>query len=113
MKKSIIITVVLASLLVAVSNTLAADYVSSAFPSDQILQELAGYCGPGDGTEYTLAGKVKHPTEKGVYKVYAYHISPSEIVEMILRKTDRNYWVYEATENVYSIVYKGILQTSY
>ena len=95
MKRSIIITLILASLLFAVSNTIAADYVSSAFPSDNILKQLAGHKAQEEASVYVIMGKVKDPTDKAATIVYAYNINnPDSLIYITLKKTDRNYWFY-------------------
>ena len=118
MKRSIIITLVLASSFLFVSQTLShsADYVSSAFPSDQILKEMISDRAKWSRTpeQIIIMGKAKHPTDKTAYIVYAHPADGDAIIaEVILRKTDRNYWFYDLTATGVGSGNRGVLQTSY
>jgi hypothetical protein len=116
MKKSVIITLILASLLFTAWNSLghAADYVSSTFPPDRLLKELINSLDEfsQNPEEYIIMGKVKDGTEKNAYIVYAHHVNhPTEPQKILLKKTDKNFWYYEI--NVPGDSQKGSLQTSY
>jgi hypothetical protein len=117
MKRSIVTALVLGCSLFASSYALshAADYISSAFPSDQILEELSWYRSglTGAPEDYIIVGKAKLPTDKTAYVVYGHYVSnDSPAIEIILKKTDRNYWYYNITP-YQGNPKTGILQTSY
>jgi hypothetical protein len=118
MKKSIIIILILVSLLFTVLHSLghAADYISSTFPPDQVLKEMIlinNEWGASTPDQIIVAGKIKHPTEKGAYIVYARFVNgDTDVAEIIIRKTDRNYWFYVLTFPGYESI-KGVLQTAY